>query len=425
MTDPTAINSAVVAVGDELLFGMTVDGNGSWLSKKLTEMGAPVSARWVIGDDPTAIKRTVLTALGKSDLVIVCGGLGPTSDDRTRPAVADLFGLKLVIDQGLADKLHGRFSSAGHGTLPTNNLAQAEVPEGSIVVPNYEGTAPGLIIEEGKKSVVLLPGVPHEMRLMFDSTVTDYINQRFQLYLNPILHRTFNTSGIPESLLAEKIGEHVADFPSDVSLAFLPGLQGVSVRLTTTVSSGEGIANLDFCENLIGPHLNPYCYSVGKKSLIEAVADRLLIDKKSFAVSESCTGGFISKLITDYPGSSRYFKGAIVAYDPATKSDILGIERSLIEKHGIVSETIASAMAEKTADIMNTDFAIGLTGVAGPEGGSLACPVGTVCYAVAGGGRVVSFRKRFMGDRTSIRERATQAALFSLFQILTKNTGLR
>ena len=419
MTKSKGVSSAVVAVGDELLIGKTLDGNGSWLSKKLTNMGAPVIGRWVTSDDPVAIKQSIMTALEGSDLVIVTGGLGPTMDDLTRPAVADLFDLKLIVNQSLVDKLRSRFSALGYERLPGRNLVQAEVPEGAIIIPNCEGTAPGLIIEDGQKSVVLMPGVPHEMKSMFDSSVTDYISERFQLRLNPILQRTFNTSGIPESLLAEKIGEDITRFPSDVSVAFLPRLQGVSVRLTTPLSGGQGLRSLDFCENMIKKALAPYCYSVGKKSIMDSLADCLLLDKKSFAVGESCTGGLISKRITDFPGSSRYYKGGIVAYDVATKSGVLGIEKSVIEEKGVVSEEIAALMAEKTKEIMKADFGIGLTGIAGPDGGTEDNPIGTVYYAVAGPSQTMCFRKSFQGSRKAIRERATQAALFSLFQILT------
>ncbi|MEO2158806.1 MAG: molybdopterin-binding protein, partial [bacterium] len=304
MTESKGISSAVVAVGDELLIGETLDGNGSWLSKKLTNLGTPVTGRWVTGDDPVAIKQTIMTALEKSELVIVTGGLGPTIDDLTRPSVAELFGLKLIVNQSLVDQLRSRFSTIGYETLPVRNLVQAEVPEGAIIIPNCEGTAPGLIIENEGKSVVLLPGVPHEMQSMFDRSVTEYINKRFQSRLDPILQRTFNTSGIPESLLAEELDKDISRFPSDVSVAFLPGLQGVSLRLTAPFSGGQGLGSLDFCENIIETTLAPYCYSVGKKSIMDSLAECLLMDKKCFAVGESCTGGLISKHITDLPGSS-------------------------------------------------------------------------------------------------------------------------
>ncbi len=419
MTESKGISSAVVAVGDELLIGETLDGNGSWLSKKLTNLGTPVTGRWVTGDDPVAIKQTIMTALERSELVIVTGGLGPTIDDLTRPSVAELFGLKLIVNQSLVDQLRSRFSTIGYEMLPVRNLVQAEVPEGAIIIPNCEGTAPGLIIENEGKSVVLLPGVPHEMQSMFDRSVTEYINKRFQSRLDPILQRTFNTSGIPESLLAEELDKDISRFPSDVSVAFLPGLQGVSLRLTAPFSGGQGLGSLDFCENIIETTLAPYCYSVGKKSIMDSLAECLLMDKKCFAVGESCTGGLISKHITDLPGSSRYFKGGIVAYDVATKSGVLGIDKSVIEEKGVVSEEVAALMAERITEVMKADFGIGLTGIAGPDGGTKDNPVGTICYAVAGHDQVISFRKIFQGNRESIRERAAQAALFSLFRILT------
>ena len=419
MTDFKGIRSAVVTVGEELLNGKTLDSNGSWLSEKLTYLGAPVSGRWVTGDQPVAIKEAIITALTQAEVVIVTGGLGPTMDDLTRPSVAELFDRRLILEPRLIDGLHRHFSAMGYDDLPSQNLVQAEIPEGAIVISNDTGTAPGLILEEGGKSVVLLPGVPHEMRSMFDAQVADYINDRFRERLNPTLLRTYNTCGIPESLLAEKLAKSIADFPVDVFTAFLPGLEGVSIRVTTPDSDGEGLERLKLCRSLIMPVIAPYYCSTGKRDIVETLARILVEQGKTLAVGESCTGGLISKRITDYPGSSSFFKGGVVAYGSLTKSGILKIEESIMEEKGIVSEEVAALLAENSANLMEADFGIGLTGVAGPDGGTEDNPVGTICYSVVGHGKVRSFRKIFGGDRIAIRTRGSQAALFSLLQILT------
>ena len=419
MIESRVMNSAVVAVGNELLIGKTVDTNGSWLSEKLTDLGVPVAGRWVTGDDPGSIQDCIKDALEKADIVIVTGGLGPTSDDLTRPAVADLFRHKLIEDPVLVQRLHDRFSAMGYDSLPQRNLVQAKVPEGAIVIDNKEGTAPGLIIEDAGRVVILLPGVPREMKMIFDLKVKEYINSQFRSHLIPTLERTFNTSGIPESLLAEEMAGHTDKFPPDVSLAFLPGLQGGSLRITTPDTDGKGLARLGLCEEVLMPVIAPHFYSMGATDIVDTLASLLLSAKKNLAVGESCTGGLISKRITDRPGSSRYFRGGIIAYDVETKSSVLGIEKQIIATKGVVSQEVASLLAERSARLMNADFGIGITGVAGPGVGSSDVPVGTVCYAVFGDGRVHTFQKVFGGNRQAVRTRAAQVALFSFFQMLT------
>ena len=419
MTQSRVMSSAVVAVGNELLIGKTVDTNGSWLSEKLTDLGVPVAGRWVTGDDPGSIQDCIKDALEKADIVIVTGGLGPTSDDLTRPAVADLYRRELIEDPALVQGLHDRFSAMGYGSLPQRNLVQAKVPEGAIVIDNQEGTAPGLIIEDAGRAVILLPGVPREMKLIFDLKVKEYINDQFRSHLIPILEKTFNTSGIPESLLADATARHIDKFPRDVSVAFLPGLQGVSLRITTPDADGQGLARLSLCEDVLMPVIAPYFYSMGTTDIVDTLASLLLSAKKSLAVGESCTGGLISKRITDRPGSSRYFRGGIIAYDVETKSGVLGIEKQIIATKGVVSQEVASLLAERSAVLMNADFGIGITGVAGPGVGRGDVPVGTVCYAIFGDGRVQTFQKVFGGNRQAVRTRAAQAALFSFFQMLT------
>ena len=196
MIESRVMNSAVVAVGNELLIGKTVDTNGSWLSEKLTDLGVPVAGRWVTGDDPGSIQDCIKDGVEKANIVIGTGGLGPTSDDLTRPAVADLFRRKLIEDPALVQRLHDRFSAMGYDSLPQRNLVQAKVPEGAIVIDNKEGTAPGLIIEDAGRVVILLPGVPREMKMIFDLKVKEYINSQFRSPLIPTLERPFNTSGI-------------------------------------------------------------------------------------------------------------------------------------------------------------------------------------------------------------------------------------
>ncbi len=226
------VKTAVVAVGEELLSGETIDSNGPWLGKKLAALGAPVVRRWVVGDDAEAIQAALSAALDVADLIIVTGGLGPTRDDLTRPAVANFLGLDLRSDPQLVDDLRERFRARGFQDLPANNLSQAEVPRGAQVLANALGSAPGLLMEHEGRSVALLPGVPHEMRGIFEEVLGDVIRDRFQDRLVPLVHRTLYTTGIAESVLGERVDEVRAGLPEEVDLAFLPGLRGVSIRIS-------------------------------------------------------------------------------------------------------------------------------------------------------------------------------------------------
>ena len=412
------VTAAVVTVGEELLSGETTDTNAAWLGRKLASLGVPVVRRWVVGDDAEAIAAALGAALAVADFIIVTGGLGPTRDDLTRPAVADFLGLELRSDPEIVADLRNRFRARGVPELPVSNLSQAEVPSGARVLPNALGSAPGLLIEHDGRTVALLPGVPREMRGIVEEVLEDIIRDRFEGRLVPLVHRTLYTTGIAESVLGELVDEVWAGLPGEVDLAFLPGLRGVSIRFSTRARAPEAAELLDRAQAVLDPILAPYRIGTEKGDLVEAIADVLERESLTLAVAESCTGGLVAKRITDLPGSSVYFRGGVIAYADRVKIDLLGLEGAVLVENGAVSEAVAIGMACGVAALLGTEVGVGVTGIAGPGGGTPEKPVGTVWFAVALKGRTRASHRVFSGDREAVRERGTQAALLLLYQTL-------
>jgi nicotinamide-nucleotide amidase len=412
---------SVVSVGDELLFGQTVDTNGFWLSRELSFIGMRVLGRWVVGDVEEEIRQVVRGALDAADLVLVTGGLGPTPDDLTREAVAGLLGRTLSPDPDLLKGLQARFRTRGFGDLPKRSRSMAMVPEGGRVLRNPHGAAPGMILEEvGGGICVLLPGVPREMKGIFEDGVKPYLEGRFSGRLRPAVHKVIHTFGVPESILMAELQGIIPDDAKGVSLAYLPDQVGVRLRLTAWEDEevGGAAARLGEFEEILEPVLSRYRFEAESGDLAEAVGAALRRSGNTLAVAESCTGGLISKRLTDVPGSSGYFLGGVVAYANDVKEGVLGVDEALVRQHGVVSEDVARAMALGVVQKLHASAGLGVTGVAGPGGGSPEKPVGTVFYAATVGGRTVVRRELFLGDREAVRERAAHATLGLLLRLL-------
>lgn len=408
----------IIAVGEELLLGETVDTNAAWLGRRLAEVGLRVSRRATVGDDRGEIQAAVSTALSRADVVIVTGGLGPTRDDVTKASVASLLGRPLVLDRGILDELRKRFRQLGYEELPERNRGQAEVPEGSRVLPNAHGTAPGLVMEEESGVVILLPGVPRELQGLTDPQVLDYLRSRFERRLLPLHHRLLRTTGIAESALAERVDEVLPEEIGPGRIAFLPGLTGVDIRLSVAGTEEEAVRWLDRMEEALRPAVEPYLYGRDRGELVEAVGRLLQESGRTLAVAESCTGGLIGKWITDVAGASAYFAGGVIAYENRVKVEVLGVDAALLESAGAVSEACVRQMAEGARRLLAADAAVAVTGIAGPEGGTPGKPVGTVWYASALGGEVRAACRVFPGDREAVRTRSAQAALALLWRQL-------
>jgi nicotinamide-nucleotide amidase len=408
--------TVAITVGDELLLGDTVDSNAARIGRAFAELGAPVVRLETVGDEAAAIRAAVARALGDGDLIVVTGGLGPTPDDLTREAVADLLGRPLRSDPDLVAVLRTRFR-AGSGALPERNLRQAMVPKGARVLPNARGTAPGLAIEREGRWVVLLQGVPSELEGMLAGPVRDLVREIFGARLRPPVHFFVRTTGIAESRLAERVESLLPDERGPVSLAYLPSVRGVDLRFTVAgeVGTDEARSWLERMDRALDD-ISPYRYP--DEDLAATVADSLERSGRSLAVAESCTGGLLAKRLTDRAGASQWFCGGVVAYSDYSKTESLGVAPGLLSRAGAVSEEVARSMAIGVARVLQADAGVAITGIAGPGGGTSDKPVGTVCYAVVVGDRTTAKTKVFVGDREAVRERSAQAALHLLYRTL-------
>lgn len=417
MTAP--LRAAVVTVGDELLLGRTVDTNAAWLGRELSARGIPVTRRYTVSDEEGEIRRAVREAMEVAELVLVTGGLGPTPDDLTRDAVAGLMGRALVEDAGVLERIRVRFLERGVSELPEPNRRVAQVPAGARILDNPMGTAPGLALEHDGGVAVLLPGVPREMKAIVRGALDGFLAERFGGRLRPVHVRIIHTTGIPESLLAQQVAAALHRGTGSVSVAFLPDLRGVDLRFTAMDRpEAEARADFDALEASLHPVLHPWRFQAPSGDLAEAVLAALRDAGRTLAVAESCTGGLVAKRLTDIPGASVGFTGGVVAYANPVKEALLGVPPDLLARDGAVSGSVAARMALGVAEALGADAGIGVTGVAGPGGGSDEKPVGTVWYACALDGVAIARHQRFPGDREEIRERSAQAALFLLLRLL-------
>ncbi len=405
----------LLTVGTELLLGFTVDTNGAEIARALASIGVEVARRTSVGDDRVAIQDAIGTALDRTGAVLVTGGLGPTRDDITKHAVADLLGLPLEFHEEIWQGLLERFRGLGREPSMTNR-SQAEVPRGGTVLRNRWGTAPGLWLDSPRGLVIMLPGVPIEMRNLLAHEVVPRLAPLGGKRV--VRSLTVRTTSIPESTLAERLGD-IEDAVRPLGLAYLPGLEGVDLRLTSwgvdeTESDVRLVAAAEELRRRAGEHV----YGEGEETLAGIVVGLLRERGWTIGVAESCTGGLLGGRLTDVAGSSAVFRGGVIAYDNDVKVSALDVPAEWLHLHGAVSEPVAAAMAEGVRRRLAVDIGVGITGIAGPGGGSPDKPVGTVCLAVAGPVASWSRRTIFPGSRPEVRARAVQAALFMVRQRL-------
>ena len=401
--------ACLISVGNELLCGRTVDTNAAWLSGKLFAVGVQTDSVRLVADEIADIVAALRDATAKADIVLVTGGLGPTDDDLTRQALAEFLGVELIFYPDLAAQIESFFASRGLA-MPARNRVQAYIPKGASPIDNARGTAPGVLYETADTLIALMPGVPNEMKGMFDATVLPRIARR----IGGAVVRSANLRlfGAGESMVAEKLGDRM--------------LRGKNPLLNCTVS--EGIITLQLvasaptapqADALLAQHqaelktlLGELVFGDGEQTLQEAVGQLLKTQQKTLAVAESCTGGMVAKMLTDVAGSSGYFQCGWVTYSNAAKTKLLGVPSELIAQYGAVSEPVAAAMARGAAQNAPADCAIAITGIAGPDGGTPEKPVGLVYIAVQVDGdcRVQQCRFPNVG-RASVRLRAAQTAL--------------
>lgn len=409
----------LLTVGTELLLGFTVDTNSAEIGRALAAAGVSVARRTTVGDDAATIGDAVSAALARSGIVLVTGGLGPTADDVTKKAVAELYQAPLEFQQSVWDALVARFARMGRVPSPVNRC-QAEVPRGATVLPNRWGTAPGLWLEGSPGIVIMLPGVPHEMRNLLTHEVLPRLASRAGSGV--VRSRAVRTWGVPESSLAEKLGG-AEDELAPLSLAYLPGINGVDLRLTAwDLPAAEADERLETGIQLLRSRIGDPVYGEDEDDLAALLLDEARRLGLSLATGESCTGGLLGGRITEIPGSSEVYLGGIVAYSNAAKVAELNVSAQLIVDEGAVSERVARAMAHGATQVFGADAAMSVTGIAGPGGGTAEKPVGLVFVASAFGGETTCTRYMFPGSREDVRGRAAQAALFQLWRLL-QGTG--
>jgi nicotinamide-nucleotide amidase len=415
---PAYRTAEIIAVGSELLTPYRLDTNSLFLTERLNEVGITVRAKVVVGDDHNALADAIRAALGRADIVITTGGLGPTADDLTREVAADVLGCPLEEDPQILQAIKVRFERRGL-PMPAMNRRQAMVPARATPLANPHGTAPGLLMESEGHLLVLLPGPPRELQPMFGSHVMPRLASATEGRC--LARRVVKVTGRSESQvdeIAHPIYSGLGDSDVVVSTTILaaPGQIELHLSAAGTVRSrldvvlDEGVARL-------ADALGPFVFSVDGRSLEQVVGDALRDRSWHVAVAESCTGGLLLTRLTDVPGSSAWVTGGVVAYANSVKTGELGVPLSLIEAHGAVSEPVAEAMAEGVRRLLGAEAGVGITGIAGPEGGTRDKPVGTVVIAVAAGRAAVRTHS-FLGNRDVVRRFATTAALDMLRRAL-------
>ena len=399
----------ILTIGDELLLGFTIDTNGAYLGRRLAEIGLRIARRTSVGDEPGQIETAVREALERTGAVITTGGLGPTADDRSKAAVAAVFGVGMAIDEAHVAWMKERWRTRFGREMPESNMAQASLPVGATKLANNHGSAPGVFISDQRGWVAMLPGVPREMRGMTDDTLVPLLASRYGSTA-VVRSRTLRTTGVAESLLGDKLSP--LDLGDGVSLAYLPAAEGVDLRVTVSgLDASLADQRLDYAAAMIRSVIGPSVYGEGDVDLAAVVLDRCRAKQHTIAVAESCTGGLLGARLTAIAGSSDVVVGGVIAYDNRVKQDMLGVSEADLRHHGAVSEPVARAMAAGVRRSFNTSVALSITGIAGPAGGTPDKPVGTVWIALDVDGAIVARRFNMIGDRDEIRRRSAQAAL--------------
>ncbi|MCI0532137.1 MAG: competence/damage-inducible protein A [candidate division Zixibacteria bacterium] len=410
------MKAEIITIGDEIMYGQTVDTNSAYISQKLGEVGIEVIYQTSVGDDVTRIVDAINLARQRVELILTTGGLGPTHDDITLKGVVKAFQKNLIFHAEILEKIKKRYEERGI-QMPQINQNQALIPQGAKYFDNQIGSAPGILIKDEKVTFISLPGIPAEMRYLIDQEIIPYLTS--QIKTEKILHKHIRTTGIVESALYEKLEDIIKD-SKGAKIAFLPGYQGVDLRLTALGKGDKAdLTELEKVARKILSRIGEFVYSQDLQSL-EEITGRLLRQKKQkLATAESCTGGLLAAKITNIPGASDYFDRGVVTYANQSKTQILGIDEKLLKQNGAVSPEVAEAMAVGVRKLSGADFGIGVTGIAGPSGGTKDKPVGLVYIGLATKNKTWVEKFQFGQNRLIIRERTAYAALNMLRQHLS------
>jgi nicotinamide-nucleotide amidase len=402
------LTAEIIAIGSELLAPDRSDTNSLWLTEKLNSIGIEVKLKTIVGDDDARLEEAIKDAVRRSRVVITTGGLGPTEDDITRKVAARALGRRLLLDEKVLDWIKGRFESFGR-KMPERNSRQAMVIDGSEVLDNPNGTAPGLFIEHENATIALLPGPPREMHPMFENFVLGRLAEKSGSLR--VVRRVLRVAGMGESALDELIAPVYLQYENPQT-SILFNQTEVEIQLTANGRTDqEANALLDRVSEQLEERLGKAIFSFAGETMEEVVALKLSVGRYSLAVAESCTGGLIAQRLTALPGASKFFIEGVVSYSNESKTRTLSVEPMLLLEHGAVSAPVAEAMAEGVRSRAGTDFGLSVTGIAGPDGGSEEKPVGLVYIALADDAHTEHRKLKLPGDRHLIRWRASQAAL--------------
>ncbi|WP_430810913.1 MULTISPECIES: competence/damage-inducible protein A [unclassified Carboxylicivirga] len=406
----------IITIGNELLIGQVVDTNSAWMGQQLNDAGFDVLRITSIQDTAAAIERALNEALERVDIVLLTGGLGPTKDDITKQTLARIFDSPLVFHQGAYDNMATYLKGRVKGINKLNE-GQAYVPACCEVINNPVGTAPVMWFNRPGKVVVSMPGVPIEMKTAMREAVLPRLKKSY--HTGHIIHKTIQVFNVPEAVLAEQLADWEESIPDYISLAYLPNPGKIRLRLSAKTHDRElALRDLDKLTASLHALVGQHIYAEEDKPVHELLGTLLKEKGQSIAVAESCTGGNMAHLITMVAGSSAYFKGGVVAYDNSIKEKVLGVQPDVLEKYGAVSQEVVRQMAEGGRRLMNTDYAIATSGIAGPDGGTKEKPVGTVWIAIAGDFGVRSQCFNFGKMRARNIQRASEAGMIMLLQEL-------
>ena len=374
------IYASIITIGDELLIGQVIDTNSAWMAQQLNRIGIALKKRISVGDNAEEIWEALDVESKDTDVILITGGLGPSSDDITKELLCKYFDGKMIVNEGALQNVKHLFEKIYNKPISEVNLKQAEVPDVCEVIQNKRGSAPGMVFSKSNTIYISMPGVPYEMQGIMEEVIP-YLEQKFQL--PAIIHKTIITAGIGESALAEIIKDFEAQLPKEIRLAYLPSYGMVRLRLTTSgfdKPATEKLVNDQFIQlkNLV----KEYMIVDEDKTMQEVLGSLLLQNKKTISTAESCTGGAIASLITSVPGSSAYYEGSIVSYSYGVKESLLDVKKDTLEKYGAVSEETVREMLSGLLNKLNTDYGIAVSGIMGPDGGMPDKPVGTVWVAV-------------------------------------------
>ncbi|WP_320112167.1 competence/damage-inducible protein A [Draconibacterium orientale] len=391
------MKAEIITIGDEILIGQIVDTNSAWMGEQFNLNGIEIYQITSVHDDHDHIIRAIKNAEAHADLVVITGGLGPTKDDITKHTLCEYFNTKLVFHEPTLNAITERFKHRGVD-MNKLNRDQAMLPESCTILPNKMGTAPGMWFEKNDTTFVSMPGVPFEMKYLVEFELLPRLRQTKRT--KAIFHKTVLTQGVPESMLAERIADWEDALPAHIKLAYLPNPMAVRLRLSA-IGDRVQVLKTDVEKEIekLKTIIPEAIFGYDTETMSEVIGRELVKQNKKLAVAESCTGGYISHLITSVSGSSAYYNGSVTSYSNEIKEKLLGVSRESLEKYGAVSEQVAREMVEGVKRVMKADYAVATTGIAGPTGGTEEKPVGTVWIAVSGPEKTLVKRYTFIGDQ--------------------------